>query len=63
MFVCTHPAWPMEACAFCLSCPGFLIVGIESISVSILNLFLVSGWGVGVDFFLLIFKLVYVYFL
>ena len=41
-FVCTLPAWPMGACAFYLSCLGFLIVGVEFISISILNLFLVS---------------------
>ena len=50
-FVFTLPAWPMGACAFCLSYPGFLIVGVESISI--LSLFLVSieGFGVGFWFF------------
>ena len=51
VFVFTLPAWPMGACAFCLSYPGFLIVGIESISI--LSLFSVSigGFGVGFQFF------------
>ena len=45
VFICTLPAWPMGVSAFCLSCLGFLIVGVESISISILNLFLVSIRG------------------
>ena len=49
VFICILPAWPMRTCAFCLSCPRSLIVGVESISISIssifLNLFLVSGGG------------------
>ena len=57
VFICTLPAWPMRACAFCLCCSGFLIVGIESISISILNLFLVSIGGFGVDFFSFAFDL------
>ena len=47
LFICTLPAWLMGTCAFCLNCPGFLIVDIETISISILNLFLVGGVGVG----------------
>ena len=47
----------MGASAFCLSCPSFLVVGVDSISVPIcsifLNLFLVSieGFGVGLWYF------------
>ena len=67
VFICTLPAWAMGTCAFYLSCPGFLVVGVESISISILNLFLLSmGGGVGFWFFFLfplILKLIYVYFL
>ena len=48
VFVFTLPAWPMGARAFCLSSPGFLIVGVESISI--LSLFLVSIGGFGVGF-------------
>ena len=39
VFVCTLPALPMGTCTFCLSCPGFLIAGVESISVSIWSIF------------------------
>ena len=60
VFLCSLPG---------LSCPGFLIVGVESISISILNLFLVSmgeGPELVFDFFFLfplILKLIYVNFL
>ena len=62
VFICTLPAWPMGAYAFCLSCPGFLIVGVESISTSIcsifLNLFFVFIGGFGVGFWFSSFSLV-----
>ena len=46
MFVLFQPGqW---ACVFCLSSPGFLNVGVESISI--LSLFLVSIGGFGVGF-------------
>ena len=48
VFVFTLPAWPIGACAFCFSSPGFLIEGVESISI--LSLFLVSIGGFGVGF-------------
>ena len=48
VFVFALPAWPMGACAFYLSSSGFLIVGIESISI--LSLFLVSIGGFRVGF-------------
>ena len=47
VFVFTLPAWPIGACAFCLSSPGFLIVGIESISILSLFLVFIGGFGVG----------------
>ena len=46
-FICTLPAWPMGACTFYLSCLGFLIVGVESISILNLFLFSIGGFGVG----------------
>ena len=51
VFIFTLPAWPIGTCAFCLSSPGFLNVGVESISI--LSLFLVSieGFWVGFWFF------------
>ena len=52
VFVCTLQAWPMGSCAFCLTCPGFLIVVIEFISI--LDLFLVSVGG-GWSWFLIFF--------
>ena len=48
VFIFALPAWPIGVCAFCLSSPGFLIVGVESISI--LSLFLVSIGGFGVGF-------------
>ena len=51
-FIFTLPARPMRACAFCLSSPGFLNMGVESISI--LSLFLVSieiGLELVFDFF------------
>ena len=63
VFVCTHPAWSVGVCGFCLSCLGFFIAGIESISISIY--FYRGGLELVFDLFLfpLIFKLIYVYFL
>ena len=39
LIICTLPAWPVGVYAFCLSCPSFLIVGVESISISIYSIF------------------------